>query len=177
MRWEDGQLLGEYTQRSFGERPREENESRLSQILVDYQHQKLFSNEEDFQRYLERYRLSTKACQGILRRAEMRGKELPKELKEALIRQAGNLCVSNQDHKTDTREYIGGGITPTLNTAQGGQRQPCVIQGKTFCIEGNGTRDSHRGDGYSESDVMYTLNTVERHAVAFSPDNHAPTRE
>ena len=33
-----------------------------------------------------RYYLSKKACAGILRRAESRGKELPKELKEALER-------------------------------------------------------------------------------------------
>lgn len=33
------------------------------------------------------------------------------------------------------------------------------------CIEGDGARPSHRGDGYSESDKMFTLNTVDRHAV------------
>ncbi len=33
----------------------------------------------------ERYYLSAKACQGILRRAEKRGKELPPMLKEALM--------------------------------------------------------------------------------------------
>ena len=37
-----------------------------------------------------KYFLSAKACQGILRRAEKRGKELPPMLKEALERQA--LC-------------------------------------------------------------------------------------
>ena len=35
-----------------------------------------------------RYNLSAKACQGILNRAEKRGKELPEELKSALLRQA-----------------------------------------------------------------------------------------
>lgn len=35
-------------------------------------------------------------------------------------------------------------------------------------IEGNGQRPSHKGDGYKESDVMYTLNATEQHAVAFS---------
>ena len=34
-----------------------------------------------------------------------------------------------------------------------------------ICIEGNGTRESHRGDGYKESETMFTLNTVEQHAV------------
>lgn len=73
--WEDGgALLGEYTMRSFGESPKEGVESRLSQILQDDP--------------LPKYCLSEKACQGILNRANRRGKELPKELKEALEAQA-----------------------------------------------------------------------------------------
>lgn len=35
----------------------------------------------------------------------------------------------------------------------------------TICLEGNGSRESHFGNGYSESDVMYTLNTIEQHGV------------
>ncbi len=38
------------------------------------------------------------------------------------------------------------------------------------CLEGNGQRESHKGDGYKESDTMYTLNTVEQHAVCI--ENH-----
>lgn len=38
------------------------------------------------------------------------------------------------------------------------------------CIEGNGQRDSHKGDGYKESDTMYTLNTVEQHGVCYGID-------
>lgn len=45
--------------------------------------------------------------------------------------------------------------------------------GKTIAIEGNGSRPSHRGDGYKESDVMYTLNTTEVHAVAYAFDRAA----
>ena len=73
MSWESGQLLGEYTMPSFGESPREENVSRLSQILEDSAHQK--------------YYLSAKACLGILNRAEKRGKGLPEILKTALENQ------------------------------------------------------------------------------------------
>lgn len=40
-------------------------------------------------------------------------------------------------------------------------------------VEGNGTRPSHKGDGYKEADVMYTLNATEQHAVAFA-DKAAP---
>ena len=44
------------------------------------------------------------------------------------------------------------------------------------CIEGNGQRESHKGDGYRESEVMYTLNTVEQHAV-FRKQGHPQNAE
>ena len=34
-------------------------------------------------------------------------------------------------------------------------------------LEGNGSRPSHRGDGFSDGDVSYTLNAVEKHAVCY----------
>ena len=71
---------GEYTTRSFGESPREENASRLSQILEDSAPQK--------------YYLSERACAGILNRAQKRGKELPHELREALEQQ---ICCDPQN--------------------------------------------------------------------------------
>jgi hypothetical protein len=74
MAWtDDGALLGEYMMRSFGECPREENESRLSQILQEEAPQK--------------YSLSAKACTGILNRAAKRGKVLPEILQQALENQ------------------------------------------------------------------------------------------
>lgn len=69
----DGPLHGEYMMRSFGESPSVAVVSRLSQILEAEVHPK--------------YYLSAKACEGILRRAEQRGKELPPTLKDALERQ------------------------------------------------------------------------------------------
>ena len=70
----DGPLPTEFSTRSFGECPSAAVESRLSQILEDTPHPK--------------YSLSAKACAGILRRAERRGKKLPPELEAALVRQA-----------------------------------------------------------------------------------------
>ena len=55
-------------------------------------------------------------------------------------------------------------LSPTLACTHGGEPVVCV-KGSTFAIEGNGARPSHRGDGFKETDVMYTLNTVDRHAV------------
>lgn len=84
-----GNLLGEfYWERSSpwrgdvsplntGVSPREEIESTLSRILVADPPKK--------------YYLTRKACRGILRRAYVRGKELPEKLKRALEIQAGAL--------------------------------------------------------------------------------------
>lgn len=38
----------------------------------------------------------------------------------------------------------------------------------TIAIEGNGSRPSHKGNGYKETDKMYTLNTTEVHGVAMT---------
>jgi hypothetical protein len=65
---------GEFSMRSFGEFPNEENASSLSRILQAG--------------VPDKYYLSPKACKGILRRASVRGKELPAVLKTALTRQA-----------------------------------------------------------------------------------------
>ena len=53
----------------------------------------------------------------------------------------------------------------TSRTIDANGGNPGCNQGGIIVIEGNGTRPSHQGDGYKESDVMYTLNTVDRHAV------------
>ena len=58
----------------IGEKPYYQNPTKLSEILIPDADPK--------------YYLSAKACQGILRRAEQRGKELPKVLRIALERQA-----------------------------------------------------------------------------------------
>ena len=50
-----------------------------------------------------------------------------------------------------------------------GERQG-IERDVVFCLEGNGSRDSHKGDGYKESNTMYTLNTVEQHGVAYGLD-------
>ena len=56
----------------------------------------------------------------------------------------------------------------TSRTIDTSNQSPCKNQGGMVVIEGNGTRPSHHGNGWKESETMYTLNTSERHAVAFS---------
>lgn len=187
MTWEGGALLGEFTTRSFGESPSEENASLLSQILEDSPHPKYF--------------LSEKACLGILTRAERRGKELPPKLKAALLAQSRS--------RSET-ENLGGckgiliqeewtGALSTLNNQSVLQLEPTPInmmvatrhnalgEGTGFgvgepgdpaytvsaahshaalCLQGNMIdRDvKMNGIGVSE-EPMYSLNTVDRHGV------------
>ena len=73
--WEtDGALLTELSMRNISELPNAAVESTLSQILQVV--------------VPEKYYLSQRACQGILRRASVRGKELPEMLRLALEAQA-----------------------------------------------------------------------------------------
>jgi len=58
----------------------------------------------------------------------------------------------------------------TTRTLDNNGGNPACNQGGMIVLEGNGQRDSHKGDGYKESDTMYTLNTVEQHAVCVSQD-------
>ena len=109
-----GPSHGEYLTLSFGEYPSVGAESHLSQILEDSPHPK--------------YSLSAKACQGIIRRAERRGKPLPDLLRTVLEKQAqgGGLsqptyCIQgNCIDRADTAGCNGKGWTEdvsyTLNT-------------------------------------------------------------
>lgn len=38
------------------------------------------------------------------------------------------------------------------------------------CLEGNGARPSHFGNGWSVDGVMYTLNSTEVHSICYSID-------
>lgn len=109
---EDGLWLGACSTHNFGESPNAAVESRLSQILEAEPHQKYF--------------LSEKACLGILRRAEKRGKMLPPILEWALKKQAGLDCDRPEDG--GPRSYTlrirggceGGGKGPLVQTEKSG---------------------------------------------------------
>lgn len=55
----------------------------------------------------------------------------------------------------------------TSRTIDTSNQSPCKNQGGMVVIEGNGSRPSHHGDGYKESETMYTLNCTENHAVSY----------
>lgn len=151
MKWEDdGAWLGECMTRNTGESPNVAVVSRLSQILEETPQGK--------------YSLSAKACQGILRRAERRGKDLPETLKAVLLMQSesGGGCDGGgkgalvQEDKSGT---LGTGNDQTI-----------------FCLQGNGIDRADtagcNGKGWSE-DTSYTLNTIGRPAVCAGVNNHA----
>ena len=119
--WEtDGLSLGGYQMRSFGEHPKEDAESRLSQILEARPHPK--------------YSLSVKACQGILKRSERRGRVLPQVLKDALERQ-----IQRQSHSLNVPDVVGGGKGILIQEERTGTLGTVAIQ-NVFCI-GNGQAD------------------------------------
>lgn len=143
MKWEDdGAWLGECMTRNTGESPNAAAVSRLSQIL-----------EETPQ---EKYSLSTKACQGILRRAERRGKDLPPVLKAVLLMQSesGGGCDGGGKGalvQTEKSGTLGTGNEQTILYLQGN----AIDRADTAGCNGKGWRE----------DVSYTLNTIDRPAV------------
>jgi len=303
--WEtDGALLGELTMHSFGECRRDANGYVWSRILMEIQPEKSYlmfnfgekpsmPKPSKLSEVLEKnpdpkYNLSPKACQGILNRANRRGKELPPILKQALERQASlsklgggaerdcygkkagkgplvqtelsaTLGVSQDqtlitasltpwdiqskqispengiarplysgecrggggeqyvmqgingdvagtldasyfkgcgERKGIERDVVCYGISPydsnamksenpnsgiyeadSARTLDNNGGNPACNQGGMIVIEGNGSRESHRGDGYVESETMYTLNTVEQHAVCIGNGQVAQLNE
>jgi len=83
-----------------------------------------------------------------------------------------NQSVLSVDEKMG-QTYIGDNVGNTLGARDYKQPQAVVYgicsdeggNNMPIVLEGNGQRDSHKGDGYKESETMYTLNTVEQHGV------------
>ena len=166
MKWEDdGAWCGELTTRNTGEFPNAVVVSRLSQILEETPHPK--------------YNLTAKACQGILRRAERRGKDLPKLLKEVLIRQSQGVSPQERTEAPAPTEAPTSYAVRIRGGCDGGGKGALVQTEKSgtlgtgndqtiFCLQGNGIDRADtagcNGKGWRE-DVCYTLNTIDRPAV------------
>lgn len=152
-----GLSLGELTTLKTGEKPSETavqemlsvwgphsvaEESRLSQILE--------ANP------LPKYNLTAKACLGILRRAERRGKDLPEWLKQVLLMQSasGGGCDGGGKGalvQTEKSGTLGTGNDQTIFCLQGN----CIDRADTAGCNGKGWK----------ADESYTLNTIDRPAV------------
>lgn len=99
------------------------------------------------------------------------------------VLQAFGISSKDSNGMKSANPHVGFYHADTSRTLDANGGNPTCNQGGTIVIEGNGSRPSHQGDGYKESDVMYTLNTVDRHAVysmttgsfAQVSENMAPT--
>lgn len=85
---------------------------------------------------------------------------------------AYGICSKDSNSMKSANPKSGFYEANTSRTIDGNGGNPSCNQGGIAVVEGNGTRPSHKGDGYKESDIMYTLNATEQHAVAFA-DVHA----
>lgn len=139
--------------------------TKLSQILEETPHPK--------------YNLTAKACQGILRRAERRGKDLPKLLKAVLIRQSQGVSPQERTEAPAPTEAPTSYAVRIRGGCDGGGKGALVQTEKSgtlgtgndqtiFCLQGNGIDRADtagcNGKGWRE-DACYTLNTIDRPAV------------
>lgn len=115
------------------------------------------------------YSLSARACEGIIRRAEKRGKPLPKMLQDALE------WVIARDSST-TREAQRGGVgyepgtSPTLTADY---HQPAIM---SLQSDGSSSNGNQNGCGYSGDGSAYTLNGRDKQAVAFAQNTRDEVR-
>ena len=81
---------------------------------------------------------------------------------------AFGVCAKNSNSMKSDNQNSGFYEAETSKTLDANGENPTCNQGGIAVLEGNGSRPSHKGDGYKESDIMYTLNATEQHAVAFA---------
>lgn len=81
---------------------------------------------------------------------------------------AFGICAKNSNSMNSDNPNSGFYNAETSRCLDANGGNPTCNQGGIAVIEGNGSRPSHKGDGYKESEIMYTLNATEQHAVAFA---------
>ncbi len=143
----------------------------------------------------EKYSLSAKACEGILRRAERRGKELPSLLHFALLLKSGRLFTENVDadssfyrrlcnfaEENECDAVIAYKPTPAIIASfMGGQGAKAggiayseesapsgsnTVPDVVYCIEWHCVdRKSSQNGQGWKADTSYTLNATDRHAI------------
>lgn len=83
------------------------------------------------------------------------------------VPKAYGICSKHSNSMMSDNPNSGFYEAETVRTIDTSNQSPCKNQGGMVVIEGNGSRPSHHGDGYKESDTMYTLNCTENHAVSY----------
>lgn len=87
-----------------------------------------------------------------------------------VVKKVFRICSKDSNSMKSDNPHSGIYQTEVSATIDTSNQSPCKNQGGIVVIEGNGIRPSHMGDGYKESETMYTLNTIERHGVAYGLD-------
>ena len=81
------------------------------------------------------------------------------------VQKAYGICSKGSNSMMSDNPHSGFYEADTSRCLDANGGNPSCNQGGIVVIEGNGSRPSHRGDGYKESEVMYTLNAVDKHGV------------
>ena len=82
---------------------------------------------------------------------------------------AFGICSKDSNSMKSDNPHSGFYEAETSRTLDGNGGNPSCNQGgiAVVAIEGNGSRPSHKGSGYSEDEVSFTLNATEQHGVAY----------
>ncbi len=83
------------------------------------------------------------------------------------VPKAYGICSKHSNSMMSDNPNSGFYEADTSRTIDTSNQSPCKNQGGMVVVEGNGSRPSHHGDGYKESETMYTLNCTENHAVSY----------
>lgn len=88
---------------------------------------------------------------------------------QPLVMQAFGICGKNSEGMLSSNPDVGFYKADTSRTLDTRGGDPSCNQGgiAVVALEGNGTRPSHKGSGYSEDGVSFTLNATENHGVAY----------
>ena len=89
------------------------------------------------------------------------------------VPKAYGICSKDSNSMKSDNPHSGFYEADTSRCIDANGGNPACNQGGIVVVEGNGSRPSHKGDGYRESDVMYTLNTIEQHAVVYAIDRES----
>lgn len=82
------------------------------------------------------------------------------------------ICSKDSNAMKSSNPHSGIYEADTSRTLDGNGGNPSCNQGgmAVVALEGNGARPSHKGCGYSEDEVSFTLNATEQHGVAYGID-------
>jgi DNA (cytosine-5)-methyltransferase 1 len=82
------------------------------------------------------------------------------------------ICSKDSNSMKSSNPHSGIYEADTSRTLDGNGGNPTCNQGgmAVVALEGNGARPSHKGSGYSEGGIGFTLNATEQHGVAYGID-------